>query len=70
MRFFPLWQQAVVVFALLMGDRAIAAIVHLAIGEGAPRWTSWFAPLLALPLWPWLVVLFDTLRMRARDRRR
>lgn len=70
LRFFPLWQQAIVVFALLAGDRAIAAIVHAAIGEGAPRWTSWLSPLPALALWPWLVVLFDTLRMRARDRRR
>jgi rod shape-determining protein MreD len=70
MRFFPLWQQSVVVFALLMNDRALAAVVHIAIGESLPHWTFWLSPLLALPLWPWLVVMFDTLRMRARERRR
>jgi rod shape-determining protein MreD len=69
LRFFPLWQQSLAVFALLANDRVIAAVVRLAIGEGLPRWTFWLSPLLALPLWPWLVVLFDTLRMRARERR-
>jgi cell shape-determining protein MreD len=44
-------------------------VVRLTIGEGMPRWTFWLSPLLALPLWPWLVLLFDTLRMRARERR-
>jgi rod shape-determining protein MreD len=69
LRFFPLWQQSLAVFALLANDRVIAAAVRLAVGEGVPRWTFWLSPLLALPLWPWLVVLFDTLRMRARERR-
>lgn len=69
LRFFPLWQQSLAVFALLVNDRVIAAAVRMALGEGMPRWTFWLSPLLALPLWPWLVVLFDTLRMRARERR-
>ncbi len=69
LRFFPLWQQSLAVFALLANDRVIAAVARLAIGEGMPRWTFWLSPLLALPLWPWLVLLFDTLRMRARERR-
>ena len=69
LRFFPLWQQSTAVFALLVNDRVIAAAVRLALGEGIPRWSFWLSPLLALPLWPWLVVLFDTLRMRARERR-
>jgi rod shape-determining protein MreD len=69
MRFFPLGQQSLAVFALLVNDRVIAAAVRLAMGEGVPRWTFWLSPLLALPLWPWLVLMFDTLRMRARERR-
>ncbi len=69
LRFFPLWQQSLAVFALLANDRVIAAAVRVALDEGVPRWPFWLSPLLALPLWPWLVVLFDTLRMRARDRR-
>ena len=69
LRFFPLWQQSLAVFALLANDRVIAAAVRVALDEGVPRWQFWLSPLLVLPLWPWLVVLFDTLRMRARDRR-
>jgi rod shape-determining protein MreD len=69
MRFFPLWQQSLAVFALLVNDRVIAAAVRMALGEGTPDWRFWLSPLLALPLWPWLAMLFDTLRMRARERR-
>ena len=68
LRFFPLWQQSVAVFALLVNDRVIAAGVRMTMGEGLPRWPFWLAPLLALALWPWLMLLLDTLRMRARTR--
>ncbi len=69
LRFFPLWQQSAAVFALLVNDRVIAAAVRMALGEGVPRWPFWLSPLLALPLWPWMAVLLDTLRVRARERR-
>jgi len=69
LRFFPLWQQSLAVFALLANDRVIAAAVRLALGENMPPWPFWLSPVIALPLWPWLVVLFDTLRMRAREKR-
>ena len=67
LRFFPLWQQSTAVFALLMNDRVIASGVRMAIGEGLPRWPFWLSPLVALALWPWLALLFDTLRLRARQ---
>lgn len=66
LRFFPLWQQSVAVFALLVNDRVIAAGVRMTLGEGLPRWPFWLSPLLVLALWPWLVLLLDTLRLRAR----
>jgi len=69
LRFFPLWQQSLAVFALLVNDRVIAAAVRVALDENLPRWPFWLSPVLALPLWPWLVVLLDTLRMRAREKR-
>lgn len=69
MRFFPLWQQSLAVFALLMNDRVVAAAVRGALGEGWPPWTFWLSPLPALLLWPWLALLLDTLRMRAREKR-
>ncbi len=66
LRFFPLWQQSLAVFALLANDRVVAAAVRVALDEGVPRLPFWLSPLLALLLWPWLVMVFDTLRMRAR----
>jgi rod shape-determining protein MreD len=67
LRFFPLSQQSAAVFALMLNDRVIAAGVRMALGEGMPRWPFWISPLVALALWPWLALLFDTLRLRARQ---
>lgn len=67
MRFFPLGQQSLAVFALLMNDRVIAAIVRMQLGQGLPHWSFWLSPVLGLLIWPWLVVLLDTLRLRARN---
>lgn len=67
MRFFPLAQQSLAVFALLMNDRVIAAIVRMQLGQGLPHWSFWLSPVIALLIWPWLVMLLDTLRLRARN---
>ncbi len=67
MRFFPLGQQSLAVFALLMNDRVIAAIVRMQLGQGLPHWSFWLSPVLGLLIWPWLVLLLDTLRLRARN---
>ena len=68
LRFFPLWQQALAVFALLLNDRLIALAIRLLAGDGAPPWATWLSPLLGFALWPWLFLLFDELRLRLRDR--
>jgi rod shape-determining protein MreD len=68
LRFFPLWQQAGAIGLLLVNDRVIAALVHWIVGAPQPGWTSWLAPLLGTVLWPWLYVLIDMARLRARER--
>ena len=68
LRFFPLWQQALAVFALLLNDRLVALAIHLAAGEGAPPWATWLSPVLGFALWPWLFLLLDELRLRLRER--
>lgn len=68
LRFFPLWQQALAVFALLLNDRLIALAIRLAAGDGAPPWGTWLSPLLGFALWPWLFLLLDELRLRLRER--
>ena len=68
LRFFPLWQQALAVFALLLNDRLIDQAIHAAGGDGLLPWASWLSPLLGFALWPWLFLLLDALRLRSRDR--
>ena len=68
MRFFPLWQQALVVFALLLNDRIIYSWVHALSGRGWPDLKVAWAPLIAMLIWPWLFVLLDRVRQRSKTR--
>ena len=70
LRFFPLWQQALAVFSLLLNDRLIALAIRLASGDGVTPWGTWISPLVGLALWPWLFLLLDELRLRLRERER
>ncbi|MFY2762885.1 rod shape-determining protein MreD [Arenimonas sp. MALMAid1274] len=70
LRFFPLWQQALAVFALLLNDRLVALAVHAASGDGLPPWGTWLSPVIGFALWPWLFLLLDELRLRLRERER
>lgn len=68
LRFFPLWQQAVAIGLLLLNDRIISWLIHLFAGSPSHGWMYWLAPLLGVLLWPWLYVLLDLARLRARER--
>lgn len=68
LRFFPLWQQAAAVGLLLFNDRLIAWFIHAFVGAPPTDWTAWLSPVLAILLWPWLYVLIDMARLRARER--
>ncbi|MEJ2534039.1 MAG: rod shape-determining protein MreD [Gammaproteobacteria bacterium] len=65
-RFFPPWQQALAVLALLVNDRIILLWITLLLGEPLPTWHYWLAPLVGTALWPWLFLLIDFLRARRR----
>lgn len=68
LRFFPLWQQALAVFALMLNDRVIVAAIRLFSGEGVPPAAFWIGPVSAFLLWPWLFLALDGLRLRGRTR--
>ncbi len=68
-RFFPPWQQAAVVLALLLNDRIIHLWVVGLAGEGWPHWSWWLGPLVSVALWPWLFLLLDAMRRRQRVRK-
>ncbi len=68
LRFFPLWQQAVAIGLLLFNDRVVAWLIHASAGSPTMPWIWWLAPALGVLLWPWLYVLIDLARLRARER--
>lgn len=68
LRFFPLWQQALAIGLLLLNDQVIVTLLHFAGGLPMAPWTRWLAPVAGMLLWPWLFVLLDVARLRARER--
>jgi rod shape-determining protein MreD len=66
LRFFPVWQQTLAVFALLLNDRIVHLMVHAFAGDPPPMLDFWFAPVAGMVVWPWLFLLLDDLRARLR----
>lgn len=66
LRFFPPWQQALSVLALLVNDRIILIWITALLGEPMPTLKYWLPPLVGVAIWPWLFLLLDSLRARAR----
>jgi rod shape-determining protein MreD len=61
-RAFPLWQQAVAVWLLLLVERLLSLWVLGAIGQPTPTLAYWLPTLVGLLLWPWLSLALDRLR--------
>ena len=68
LRFFPPAQQALVMGALLLNDRFIAAALHLLLGQPQLPLSWWWAPLPGMLLWPLVFELIDRLRQGRRSR--
>jgi rod shape-determining protein MreD len=66
LRFFPMWQQALAVLALLLNDRILLLIVRLLAGDSLPPASWWISPFVGAALWPFLFLLLDDLRARLR----
>ncbi len=68
LRFFPMWQQALAVLAILLNDRVVTWAIRSFAGDTAIDWRFWMSPVVAALLWPWLFLLLDDLRRRSRPR--
>ena len=66
LRFFPMWQQALAVLALLLNDRILLLIVRMLAGGALPPASWWISPFVGAALWPFLFLLLDDLRARLR----
>jgi rod shape-determining protein MreD len=68
LRIFPIWQQASLVFLLLLVERVIQYWV-LGISKGiSPGLEFWLSPLVGLFIWPWLSIIYTELLHRLADR--
>ena len=67
LRFFPPWQQALSILALLVNDRIIRLWISSLLGEPVPTWHYWLSPMVGMALWPWMFLFLD--RIRAERRR-
>lgn len=65
-RAFPLWQQAIVVWLLLLVERLLSLWVLGATGQPTPTLTFWLPTLVGLLLWPLFSPALDQLRLSAR----
>lgn len=66
LRFFPLSQQALAVAGLLLNDRVVSAVLHMALGEPQLPPSFWWAPLAGMLLWAPVFLLLDRLRLGGR----
>lgn len=63
-RVFPLWQQALGVFILLLLEHLLALWVMGATDQIPPGLDYWVVPLIGALLWPWVFVTLRDVRRR------
>ena len=68
LRFFPPWQQALSVLALLVNDRIILLWIISLRGDPMPGAAFWLPPLAGVLVWPWLFLVLDRFRGAMRQR--
>jgi rod shape-determining protein MreD len=68
LRFFPTWQQALSVFALLLNDRIILLWIVSLRGDPLPSLGFWWPPIVGTLLWLPVFLLIDRFRSNMRRR--
>ncbi len=64
LRVFPVWQQAIGVFLLLMLEEVLSIIVMGAIHRPTPALSYWAPPFIGMLLWPLVFIILRSLRQR------
>jgi len=64
LRLVPVWQQAVVVLALLVIAQLVIFWINGMIGRPAPEWQAWAAILVGAALWPLVFHIMRGVRRR------
>ncbi len=63
-RVFPLWQQSLSVFVLLLVEHLLSLWVIGATGQPTPSLWYWMPTVVGMFLWPWLYIILRDVRRR------
>lgn len=63
-RIFPLWQQSLSVFVLLLVEHLLSLWVIGATGQPTPSLWYWMPTLVGMFLWPWFYIVLRDVRRR------
>ncbi len=63
-RIFPLWQQSLVVFVLLLVERLLSLWIIGASGQPMPTLWYWMPTVMGMLLWPWVFIVLRDIRRR------
>ena len=66
LRMFPRWQQAAVVFVMLILHQLLVLWVRAAIGKDPENFSYWTPSIVGMVIWPWLFVILRDVRRRFR----
>ncbi len=65
-RLFPVWQQSVIVWVLLLTERLLTLWILGATGQPMPALNYWLPSFVGLLLWPWLSALLTWIERQLR----
>lgn len=65
-RFFPIWQQASLVFVLILIYQLLQLLIQGFVGQLSYTWLLWLPALTSMLLWPWLFVVLRDVRQHYR----
>lgn len=65
-RIFPLWQQSLFVWVLLLVERLLSLWVIGATGQPTPTLWYWAPTFVGMLLWPWIFIVLRDVRRRFR----
>lgn len=68
LRFFPMWQQAMAVWLLLLNNHVLQALIRAFAGAPPMPALSWAAPAVGAAVWPFVFLLFDDINTRLRGK--
>ncbi len=68
LRFFPMWQQALAVWLLLLNNHVLQALIRVFAGVPPMPALSWLAPAVGAAIWPFVFLLFDDANTRLRGK--